>query len=237
MKTDKPPTPAAGAAAGSAPGTAAGMASAPAPIPTQMATPTPAGWGHSVDAAIDEATVIALTRGWLEDAVIGLNLCPFANAVHRRGQIAWRVSEARTREALLEDLGHALQALLDTPADTMDTLLLIHPWVLQDFLDFNDFLDVADALLDDSGLTGVVQIASFHPDYRFGGVDADDITNHSNRSPFPILHLLREESLDKAIAAMPDSDAIVERNLATLRALGVDGWQQLLQRVRARISA
>lgn len=194
----------------------------------------PSGWHGSGDASLDEQAIIALSRSWLEEAVIGLNLCPFANAVHKRGQIAWTVSHARTPEALLEDLGKALQALLDTPTETTDTSLLIHPWVLEDFLDFNDFLSVADELLEDSGLTGTLQIASFHPDYRFGGVDADDITNHTNRSPFPMLHLLREDSLDKAIAAMPDSDEIVERNLATLRKLGAGGWQQLQQRIRTR---
>lgn len=183
---------------------------------------------------MNDDEVIALTRGWLEEAVIGLNLCPFAQAVHRRGQIAWRVSPARTPETLLSDLGQALQDLLDTPAETTDTTVLIHPWVLQDFLDYNDFLDVADQLLEDSGLTGILQIASFHPDYQFGGVDADDITNHTNRSPFPMLHLLREDSLARAIAAIPDSDTIVERNLDTMRKLGADGWQQLQARVQAR---
>lgn len=193
-----------------------------------------AGWHGAGDAMLNDEAMMALSKAWLEEAVIGLNLCPFANAVHKRGQIAWTVSHARTPEALLDDLAQALQSLLATPASNMDTALLIHPWVLTDFLDFNDFLSVADALLEDSGLDGVVQIASFHPDYRFGGVDADDITNHTNRSPFPMLHLLREDSLDKAIAAMPDSDEIVERNLETLRKLGTDGWQQLQQRIRAR---
>lgn len=203
---------------------------------TKVAQGEPAGWHGGQDGSLGDEAIIALSKGWLEEAVIGLNLCPFANAVHKRGQIAWKVSAARTPEALLEDLGHALQALLDTPAATTDTSLLIHPWVLQDFLDFNDFLSLADDLLEDSGLAGIIQIASFHPDYRFGGVDADDITNHTNRSPFPMLHLLREDSLDKAIAAMPDSDEIVERNLETLRKLGEPGWQALQQRVRTKIT-
>ncbi|MEO0317055.1 MAG: hypothetical protein RL404_732 [Pseudomonadota bacterium] len=193
-----------------------------------------AGWHGSSEVMLDDDAIVALSKAWLEEAVIGLNLCPFANAVHRRGQITWKLSHARTPAALLEALGQALQSLLDTPAETTDTCLLIHPWVLHDFLDFNDFLSVADELLEDNGLIGVVQIASFHPDYRFGGVDADDITNHTNRSPFPMLHLLREDSLDKAIAAMPDSDQIVERNLESLRKLGPEGWQQLQQRIRTK---
>ena len=200
----------------------------------QATQATQAGWHGSQDGMLDDETIIALSQGWLEEAVIGLNLCPFANAVHKRGQIDWKVSHARSPEALLEELAQALQSLLDTPAATTDTSLLIHPWVLRDFLDFNDFLSVADDLLEDSGLAGVIQIASFHPDYRFGGVDADDITNHTNRSPFPMLHLLREASLDKAIAAMPDSEEIVERNLETLRKLGEPGWQALQQRIRTK---
>ncbi len=182
----------------------------------------------------EDDSIIALTRIWLEEAVIRLNLCPFANAVHSRGQVAYRVSHARTPETLLSDLAQSLQDLLDTPASTTDTLLLIHPWALQDFLAYNDFLGPAEQLLEDSGLNGVLQIASFHPDYQFGGVDADDITNHTNRSPFPMLHLLREDSLDKAIAAIPDADSIVERNLENLRKLGTDGWQALQQRIRKR---
>ena len=191
------------------------------------------GSSSARDRLTDDNAIIGVSRGWLEEVVIGLNLCPFANAVHRRGQIAWHVSHAQTPEALLQDLGLALQSLLATPAEATDTLLLIHPWVLQDFLDFNDFLAIADALLEDSGLAGVLQIASFHPDYRFGGVAEDDITNYTNRSPFPMLHLLREASLDKALAAMPDSDQIVERNLDTLRKLGESGWQQLQLRIRS----
>ncbi len=182
----------------------------------------------------EDDSIIALTRAWLEEAVIGLNLCPFAQAVHSRGQIAYRVSHARMLETLLDDLSRSLQDLLDTPTSTTDTMLLIHPWVLQDFLDYNDFLGLTDQLLEDSGLDGVLQIASFHPDYRFVGVDADDITNHTNRSPFPMLHLLREDSLDRAIAAIPDADSIVERNLTTLRKLGADGWQALQERIIKR---
>ncbi len=196
-----------------------------------------AGWHGASDHNLGDAAIIALSKAWLEEAVIGLNLCPFANAVHKRGQIAWAVSHANTPEALLADLAQALRSLLAAPAASTDTSLLIHPWVLADFLDFNDFLSAADALLEDSGLDGILQIASFHPDYRFGGVDEDDITNHTNRSPFPMLHLLREDSLEKAIAALPDSDEIVERNLETLRKLGAGGWQQLQQRIRTRAAS
>ncbi|MCJ0826605.1 DUF1415 domain-containing protein [Luteimonas sp. 50] len=170
---------------------------------------------------------IATTRQWLERAVIGLNLCPFAKAVHARGQVRYVLSEATTTQALLEQLGEELLLLRDTPADDVDTTLLVHPLVLADFLDYNDFLDDADALVEALGLEGELQVASFHPDYRFAGTDADDIGNCSNRAPYPTLHLLREDSVARAVAAFPDPDAIVERNLETLRKLGAEGWRRL----------
>ena len=179
-----------------------------------------------------EQQAVALTRAWIEHAVIGLNLCPFAKPVHVKQQIAYHVSTARTEDELAQDLLQAMQSLLATSADETDTCLLIHPWVLQDFMDYNDFLDIADSLLAEADLVGVLQIASFHPDYQFAGTKADDITNSSNRSPFPMLHLLREASLDKATDAMPDASDIVDRNLATLRALGHEGWNALQQRIR-----
>jgi uncharacterized protein len=174
---------------------------------------------------------IALTRAWVEHAVIGLNLCPFARPVHVRQQIDYRVSIATDEAALSQDLLEAMQSLVTTPAATTDTCLLIHPWVLQDFIAYNDFLDIGDALLDDAGLTGVLQIASFHPEYRFAGTDANDVTNSTNRSPFPTLHLLRESSLDKATDALPDASDIVDRNLATLTRIGHSGWESLQQHI------
>ena len=170
---------------------------------------------------------IADTERWLQRAVIGLNLCPFAKAVHARRQVRFVLSEARTPEALLEDLGTELLHLRDTPADETDTTLIVHPWVLGDFLDYNDFLDDADALVAELGLEGTLQVASFHPQYQFAGTGADDVENFTNRSPHPTLHLLREDSVSRAVAAFPDPDAIVERNIETLRRLGRDGWNAL----------
>ena len=170
---------------------------------------------------------IAATRRWLERAVIGLNLCPFAKAVHAKGQVRYVLSDADTPQALLEELGEELLRLRDTPAEAVDTTLLVHPRVLVDFLDYNDFLDDADALVEALGLDGVLQVASFHPDYRFAGTEPGDIGNFSNRAPFPTLHLLREDSVERAVAAFPDPDAIVERNIQTLRQLGADGWRRL----------
>lgn len=171
---------------------------------------------------------IEMTRRWVERVVVGLNLCPFAKAVQARGQVRYVLSGAETPEALLADLVEALRHLADTPAEQADTTLLVHPGVLGDFLDYNDFLDIADAAVAELGLEGVIQVASFHPDYRFADSDPGDIENHSNRSPFPMLHLLREASIDRAVAAYPDPDAIIERNQDTLRRLGHAGLRRVI---------
>lgn len=171
--------------------------------------------------------VIAATRDWLEKAVIGLNLCPFAKAVNVRGQIRYAVSEADTAEALLADLVDELRLLAAADPELIDTTLLIHPGALADFLDYNDFLDVADAAVEDLGLAGEIQIASFHPDYQFADSDPDDIGNYTNRSPYPTLHLLREVSVERAVAAYPDAADIFERNIETLRRFGLAGWRDL----------
>ncbi|KAF1700458.1 hypothetical protein CSC68_11415 [Pseudoxanthomonas suwonensis] len=177
---------------------------------------------------MDEAKVLADTRRWLEKAVIGLNLCPFAKAVYVKEQVRFVVSDATTPEQLVEQLGEELVLLRDTPAGQVDTTLLVHPLVLGDFLDFNDFLDQADALVEALELDGVLQVASFHPDYQFADSRPDDIENYSNRAPYPILHLLREDSVSRAVDAYPEADVIVERNYATLRKLGHEGWRRLL---------
>ena len=171
---------------------------------------------------------IADTRRWMERAVIGLNLCPFAKAVVAKGQVRMVLSEARHEAALLGQLGEELLHLRDTPPADTDTTLIVHPHVLQDFLDYNDFLDAADALVEELGLDGVLQVASFHPDYRFADSGPDDVANCTNRSPWPTLHLLREDSVSRAVDAFPDPDAIVERNIATLEKLGHQGWNDLL---------
>jgi hypothetical protein len=174
-----------------------------------------------------DTTVIQDMRRWLERAVIGLNLCPFAKAVHTKGQIHYAVSAATDTEALRQDLIYELNSLLAQEPSARDTTLLIAPKVLADFLDYNDFLGVADRVLRKMKLEGSVQIASFHPDFQFGGTDADDITNYTNRAPYPCLHLLREASIDRAVAAFPEAEMIFERNMATLEALGQGGWTAL----------
>jgi hypothetical protein len=171
---------------------------------------------------------IAATRHWLEQVVIGLNLCPFAKAVHLKQQIRWVESAARDADSLLADLVRELQFLAATDPESVDTTLLIHPHALNDFLDYNDFLDVADAAVEQLGLDGVLQVASFHPDYQFEGTDPDDAGNLSNRAPFPTLHLLREDSIDRAVAAFPEAATSYERNIETLRRLGIDRWRALM---------
>ena len=174
-----------------------------------------------------EAQVLQDTQAWVEKAVIGLNLCPFAKAVQVQGKVRYVVSAATTVEDLLYELAAELNHLHDTPADQTDTTLLIHPRVLTDFLDYNDFLEAADALVADIGLEGELQVASFHPQYQFEGTEPDDITNFTNRSPYPTLHLLREDSIDRAVAAFPSPESIFDTNMETLEKLGIEGWRKL----------
>lgn len=170
---------------------------------------------------------VAATRAWIEKAVIGLDLCPFARAVYLRDQVRFAVSEAETPEDLLEHLLSELRTIAAASPEEIDTTLLIHPWVLEDFLDYNDFLDVAEDAVARLGLEGEIQVASFHPEYQFADTEPDDIGNYTNRSPYPILHLLREASVERAVAAFPDASEIFENNIETMRRLGHDGWRRL----------
>ena len=171
--------------------------------------------------------VLIQTKHWLEKAVIGLNLCPFAKAVYVKNQVRLVVSHARHADDLLEELDRELDLLIATPAEEIDTTLLIHATLFEDFLDFNDFLEVAEGVIDEHELEGVVQLASFHPQFQFDGTEPDDMGNYTNRAPFAILHLLREASVERAVAAFPQADAIFQQNIATLEKLGRTGWQQL----------
>ena len=173
------------------------------------------------------ARAIAQTQAWVERAVIGLNLCPFAKAAQQRRRVRYVHSGATDAEALLGAFCDEARLLIATPAEQIETTLLIHPGVLDDFDDYNDFLDIAEGALDALGCAGVLQVASFHPHYRFAGTAADAIDNATNRSPWPILQLLREASVTAAALAFPDSATIYEANIATLRALGLSGWAAL----------
>jgi hypothetical protein len=178
-------------------------------------------------ASASSEAVIAATQRWVERAVIGLNLCPFAKGVQAKGQVFYAVSQADDAQMLLADLKQALLGLHACAPDQRDTTLLIVPLAFPDFLDFNDFLDRADRLLRKMRLDGIFQIASFHPQYQFADAAPDDISHFTNRAPYPILHLLREDSIDRAVVAFPDAALIYERNVETLRALGPAGWQAL----------
>jgi uncharacterized protein len=177
------------------------------------------------------ATAILDTRRWLERAVIGLNLCPFAKAVHIKGLIRYAVSEATTPAELLIDLKNELNYLanidLASVSIAYDTTLLIAPYCLRDFLEFNDFLGRADKVIAKMKLEGTLQLANFHPQYQFAGTEPDDITNFTNRAPYPTLHLLRESSIDQAVAAFPEAGAIFEVNMETMERLGLKGWDAL----------
>src|SRR5687768_10409216 len=140
------------------------------------------------DRSVDQ--VIAATRAWIERCVIGQRLCPFAAQPFFNDRVRYRVSEQRTNEGLLEDLSCELRTLDAADPEQLETTLLIHPRVLADFLDYNDFLSECDLALQALGLEGTLQVASFHPQYQFADTDADDITNYTNRSPYPMLHIL-----------------------------------------------
>ena len=184
---------------------------------------------HALDDAAFVAAATDATRRWMERAVIGLNLCPFAKAVHVKGQVRIAVTGATTPEALVEELAQELTWLDQCDPAATETTLLVHPRVMTDFLDFNDFLDAADSVIEALDLEGVIQVASFHPQYQFAGTGADDIGNYTNRSPFPTLHLLREESIDRAVEAFPDPESIFGENLRSLERLGHEGWRKLFE--------
>jgi hypothetical protein len=179
------------------------------------------------DPEFPPAIVIEDTVRWLEGAVIGLNLCPFAKGVHVKGQIHYVVSTATDAEGVAEDLHRELEALAEANPEARDTTLLVLPRALHDFLDFNDFLEVADAMVEELDLGGILQVASFHPQFQFDGTDVDDVTNCTNRSPYPTLHLLREDSIDKAVEIFPEAETIYERNMETLEKIGIEGWLDL----------
>ena len=183
----------------------------------------------SLPAESHEAVVAAI-RHWLTAAVIGLNLCPFAKAVHVKGQIRYAVSDAVDMEEVLADLETELQTLVAADPNAVDTTLLILPRALGDFLDYNDCLFFAERMLKQLRLEGIVQIASFHPFYQFEGSEPDDIENYTNRAPYPVLHLLREDSIERAVQAFPDAEDIYERNQETLRRIGLAGWNALMKR-------
>jgi len=176
---------------------------------------------------MSDEDVIAATRQWIEKAVIGLNLCPFAKAVYVKNQVRYVVSRAPHLDGLLEDLDRELDFLAAADPEEIDTTLLIHPTLLPDFLDFNDFLQLAEAAVEEHGLEGVIQLASFHPQFQFADTAPDDIGNYTNRAPFPTLHLLREASIERAVAAFPEAETIYQRNIETLKALGHAGWNAL----------
>lgn len=172
--------------------------------------------------------VIAATRNWVEKAVIGLNLCPFAKAVYVKNQVRIVVSEARHLDAFLEELDSELDLLAAADPSEIDTTLLVHPTLLPDFLEFNDFMQLVEAAVTEHDLEGVIQIASFHPSFQFADTEPDDISNYTNRAPYPTIHLIREASIAHAVETIPNTDSIYERNIETMKALGHLGLKRVL---------
>ena len=183
--------------------------------------------GSVPDSAEHPDQVIAATRKLLERAVIGLQLCAFAAVAHLHVRVRYCVSAQRSGVGLLEQLADELRALQDADPLKCETTLLIHPHVLTDFLEYNDFLGACEAAVAELGLEGELQVASFHPRYQFAGTEVQDIENYSNRSPYPMLHLLREASVARAVANFPHIERIGSMNKETLRRLGHEGWRQL----------
>lgn len=162
------------------------------------------------------------TKQWIQEFVIGMNFCPFAKSPFRTDKIRYLLTETNEQETLLQTLMNELLWLHEIPAEEVETSLIIHPNVLQNFEEYNDFLAVTDALLEDLGLEGIFQIASFHPDYQFADAAVDAVENYTNRAPYPMLHLLRESSVTLATAHYPDVDSIPDKNIAKLRAFGIE---------------
>lgn len=175
--------------------------------------------------------VITNSQQWLERAVIGLNLCPFAKSVHVKNLIRYAISDATTETELIADLQSELLYLNSISPTKTDTTLLIAPMFLHDFLEFNQFILKANKSLTKLDLDGIFQIATLHPQYQFAGTDVDDITNYTNRAPYPTLHLLRESSIDRALQAIPNAESIFEVNMNTMRRIGLEGWRDLGLRV------
>ena len=176
-----------------------------------------------------EDLVVYRTRRWLTHAVVGLNLCPFAKAVMAKGQVHYAVTPATGWNDLLAALEQEVNGLMACVPEVRDTSLLIAPQALPDFFEFNGFIGEAERLLARRELDGVLQLAYFHPQFEFAGADPDDIAHFTNRSPYPTLHLLRADSITRAVQAFPDASAIYEANIATLRRLGPEGWARLSQ--------
>jgi hypothetical protein len=182
---------------------------------------------------VNDHVVVEHTRRWISSFVIGLDLCPFARRVFDAGQIRYAISHARDENTLANDLASELQILLAAPSTRLETTLLIHPHVLGSFLDYNDFLDVVDQLLEELRLCGTIQVASFHPQYRFAGTEPDAAENYTNRSPYPMVHLLRETSVAQAALASDDVLKIPRRNIETMRNLGQERILKRLETLAA----
>lgn len=182
----------------------------------------------------DDRFVVEHTRRWISSFVIGLGLCPFARGVFEAGRIRYAVSRARDEDALACDLAAELRLLAASAPARVETTLLIHPQVLGDFLDYNDFVGVVERILGKLRLRGTIQVATFHPRYRFAGTEPDAAENYTNRSPYPMLHLLRETSVSEAAAGgAGEGRKIPRRNIEVMRDLGGENIRRRLRGLAA----
>lgn len=185
--------------------------------------------GRAAQPLTDDASIIEAMQRWVRRAVIGLKLCPFAKSVESHGQVRYIVSRQHRLAGILEDLEREACCLQRAEPALHDTTLLILAEGQAEFLEFHFTVGEAERRLRALKLDGELQLASFHPHYVFADAQPDDIGNYTNRAPWPTLHLLREASIDKAVAAIVDPAEIYERNMQTLRALGAAGWERLMQ--------
>jgi len=181
----------------------------------------------TLDKIIDSETVTATVNHWMDAMVVGLNLCPFANTVRRQGHLNIAVAQDGSIPGCLQLLADEAHELAERDASA--TSLVILPEGFEDFDDYLDLLAMAEALLEDLGFEGAMQLASFHPRYQFEGTDENDVSNWTNRAPYPILHMLQESAVTKAVEAHPNAEGIPEQNIDTLEKLGMAGVLQLLR--------
>ncbi len=173
--------------------------------------------------------IITETRQWVQDIVIRHNLCPFAHKPFRNDVIRYRLSHASSEDELVDDLIDELLLLRDADISKVETTILITPYCLNDFSHYNQFLDVADMLITQFGLEGTIQVASFHPDYQFADLDYDDVRNYTNRSLYPMFHLILEASIEQARNSHPDVESIPATNMALLQQIGLEEIKQQQQ--------
>ncbi len=174
-------------------------------------------------------SIVDETKNWVEKLVIGVNLCPFAKLPFQQDRIRFVEVQSEDEADLIRTLLQEMSDLVEQPAAQLETTLIIFPNQLNEFADYLEFVAYADELLQEAELTGILQIASFHPRYQFANTGKDDVENYTNRSPYPMLHLIREESIERVLENFPDPEQIPLRNVAKMKELGHEGVRRILE--------